>query len=220
MAMAALIEQRQHEPAWTNADWPCHANVNEPAWPAQRPARLTGHWLADKVVYLDNRVMADRTGFYVLVPLQLDPAPACGPATVLVQRGWLPRHPSQRELLPAFTLPSGLALVYGRLVGETSQAYQLGQEAPIDSHTSGPLLRQNIGKAEWAAWLGHMPAAGALLELNQGEPAGSQDMLRAWPAPDFGVGKHQAYAAQWFAMALIITGLYVWHQLLRPSRSH
>jgi surfeit locus 1 family protein len=43
-------------------------------------------------------------------------------------------------------------------------------------------------------------------------------LLRDWPAPASDVGKHHAYAAQWFAMAALITGLYVWFQLVSPLR--
>ena len=41
-------------------------------------------------------------------------------------------------------------------------------------------------------------------------------LLRHWPAPAFDVHKHYGYAFQWFAMAALITGLYVWFQLVRP----
>ena len=49
-----------------------------------RPVILHGHWLAAATVYLDNRQMNGRPGFYVLTPLQLDDRPE----VVLVQRGW------------------------------------------------------------------------------------------------------------------------------------
>ena len=34
--------------------------------------QLRGHWLPDRVVYLDNRPQAGRAGFYVLMPLAFD----------------------------------------------------------------------------------------------------------------------------------------------------
>jgi surfeit locus 1 family protein len=36
------------------------------------------------------------------------------------------------------------------------------------------------------------------------------------PAVD--VHKHYGYAVQWFSLTALITGLYVWFQLLRPRR--
>ena len=36
-----------------------------------RPVRLTGQWLARHTVYLDNRQMGGKVGYYVIAPLQL-----------------------------------------------------------------------------------------------------------------------------------------------------
>ncbi|MGE5451261.1 MAG: SURF1 family protein [Acidobacteriota bacterium] len=222
-ALAQQAAQHQHEAPWHNRDWPCSTQV-PPTWPEQRPVSLTGHWLADKVVYLDNRAMDGQAGFFVVTPLQLDPPPACGRVAVLVQRGWLPRHAQDRLKLPPASTPPGLVEVNGHLAAEVHRSYELGQEVQPALGTPGPLLRQNMSRADWLAWLGASPGAGAVIQTDPtGQPASAaptvDHLKRAWPAPDTGVGKHHAYAAQWFAMALIITGLYVWFQLLRPSRT-
>jgi len=49
-----------------------------------------------------------------------------------------------------------------------------------------------------------------------GAAADADGLLRHWPAPAFDVHKHYGYAFQWFALAALITGLYVWFQLVRP----
>ena len=43
-------------------------------------------------------------------------------------------------------------------------------------------------------------------------------LARDWPAPATGVETHHGYAFQWFALSALITGLYVWFQLIRPRR--
>ena len=56
-----------------------------------------------------------------------------------------------------------------------------------------------------------------------GDSAQVGDLLqRQWPAPAADVSKNQGYALQWFALCALITGLYVWFQLLRPrfARPH
>ena len=55
-----------------------------PTWHHRR-VRLQGRWSSPHTVYLDNRQMNGRPGFFVVTPLVL----ADGRA-VLVQRGWLP----------------------------------------------------------------------------------------------------------------------------------
>lgn len=216
-AMAQQVDQRQHDLPLRNADWPCR-EVRLASQLQQRPVVLQGHWLTDKLVYLDNRQMDGQAGFFVLTPLRLDPAPACGPAVVLVQRGWVSRNQNDRQSLkPVMTEPDRVE-IHGNLLAEVSQIYALGQEPALHQGVASPLLRQNMSHTDWAAWLGQSLAPFAVRQSDSPQVP-SKDLKRAWPAPDVGVGKHHAYAAQWFVMALIITGLYVWFQLIRPRRA-
>jgi surfeit locus 1 family protein len=64
-----------------------------------RRVSLRGRWLEQHTVYLDNRQMDGKPGFYLLTPLQLDGMPG---SVVLVQRGWLQRNFIDRsQRLPA-----------------------------------------------------------------------------------------------------------------------
>lgn len=230
---AALANQVAHQanlPTWTVADWPCAAPAAS-TLPLQRPVRLRGQWLHERTVLLDNRSMDGRSGLVVVTPLRLGERAACPGATVLVQRGWLPRDPAaprDAAHLPAVPRPLGLVEVHGRLVAEPSRVYSIAQEPPPEG--AGPVLRQNVDPGFWAAWLGQSPLAGTVLQL-QAEaelaradatapeaPAGD-GLWRQWPAVDHGQGKHLGYAVQWFALAALITVLYVWHQLIRPRRT-
>ena len=60
-----------------------------------------GVWLDALTVYLDNRQMGGRPGFYVVTPLKL----ADGRA-VLVQRGWAPRDLRDRTRVPSPPTPA------------------------------------------------------------------------------------------------------------------
>lgn len=64
-----------------------------------RTVHLRGRWLAEHTVYLDNRQMNGRPGFFVLTPLQLEGAAH----SVLVQRGWIARN-FQDRTAPSSTL--------------------------------------------------------------------------------------------------------------------
>ncbi len=51
------------------------------------------------------------------------------------------------------------------------------------------------------------------------DPNGAADgLMRQWPEPDFGKQKHYGYAAQWFALSLLVLGLYLWFQVVQPRR--
>lgn len=164
---------------------------------------LRGNWVAERTVWLDNRPMDGRAGFYVVTPLRL----AGRADAILVQRGWAPRSQADLRQLPPLATPAGEVEVTGRLAASPSRLYELGEGA-------GGAIRQNLDPAAFAVESGL-----ALLPLTvvQAEPGGADDgLLRHWPAPDLGLHKHYGYAFQWFALCALIVGLYVWFQLLRP----
>jgi len=217
-------------PPWTATDWPCGVTTDRDL-PLQRPVRLRGQWWHERTVLLDNRSMDGRSGLIVVTPLRVSGLPrGCQGSVVLVQRGWIPRDPGaprDQAHLPWVPRPAGEVEVRGRLIAEPARVYAIGQEAPPQGNA--PLLRQNVDGAFWQQWLGQSPLVGAVLQL-QAEDTPASDVTapdapaadglwRQWPQADDGRGKHLGYAAQWFAMAALIVGLYVWHQLIRPRRA-
>lgn len=170
-----------------------------------RRITLRGEWLPEHTVYLENRQMHGRPGFFVLTPLKLPAGDA-----VLVQRGWLPRDMTDRTRIPPYRTPAGGVELVGRIVAWPSRLTALGDEA------SGP-IRQNLDFADEAARVQRAVRPLAIAEL---DPSGSADdgLLRDWPMPAVDVHKHYGYAAQWFAFCALSAGLYVWFQLIRPRR--
>jgi surfeit locus 1 family protein len=166
-----------------------------------RPIRLRGRWLADHTVFLDNRQMNGRPGFFVVTPLQLAPGDA-----VLVQRGWVPRDLEQRTRLPAIPTPAGEVEVQGRIAPPPSRLFSFAPDAP-------GTIRQNLDLDAFALEVGTRLRPLSVQQLQADAPDGLQ---RDWPQPTVDVAKHHGYAFQWFAMATLIAGLYVWFQLLRP----
>lgn len=169
----------------------------------QRAARLRGQWVDGATLYLDNRQMNGRPGFYVLTPLRLSDGSA-----VVVQRGWLPRDPQDRTRVVAPPLPAGEVEVTGRLAPPPSRLLE------FDAAASGP-IRQNVDLSGWQREL-RLPLRP--LSLLQTEPRRGDGLGRDWPEPASGVHKHYGYAFQWFALATLIVVLYVWFQVLRPRR--
>lgn len=169
-----------------------------------RRIRLQGEWLAGHTVFLDNRQQAGRAGFIAVTPLRL----ADGTA-VLVQRGWAPRHFTDRQAVPALDTPPGTVQLEARIAPPPSKLFELG------GAESGP-IRQNLDVSAFALETGLRLRP---LSLQQLEPAGSpapDGLWRQWPLPTVDVGKHHGYAFQWFALSALITGLFVWFQVLRP----
>jgi len=176
--------------------------------PAQafRRVRLAGTWVAERTVYLDNRQMDGKVGFFVVTPLRLDG----GRESALVQRGWVARNFDQRALLPPVVTPSGRVEVEGRIAATPSRLLEL------DAAASGP-IRQNIDVASFARETGLELLPLAVIE--SATSISSHDGLeRHWPPPAADVQKHYGYAFQWFAIATAIAVLYVWFRIVRPRQ--
>jgi len=167
-----------------------------------RQVMLTGRWLSDATVYLDNRPMDGHAGFFVVTPLQLE-----GRAElILVQRGWLPRDMQDRSRLPPLETPAGTVSVQGLLLAAPSRLFEFSPAA------SGP-IRQNLDPGAYAREI-RQP----LLPLTVQQTGPADALKRDWAAPDLGLQKHYGYAFQWFALCALILGLYVWYQFFkRPA---
>ncbi len=168
-----------------------------------REAVLQGSWQSAHTVYLDNRPMDGKSGFWVITPLLL----AGSTQAVLVQRGWVPRDFNDRTRLPEVLTPAGVVTVSGRMAPPPSKLYE------FDGAAQGR-IRQNLDLAAFSAEIGVPLLPVSLLQTG----AASEGLLRNWAAPNTGVDKHYGYAFQWFALCALLTGLYAWFQLLPRRR--
>lgn len=175
-----------------------------------RRIELRGHWLPQHTVFLENRQMQGRPGFFVLTPLQLPDGSA-----VVVQRGWLPRDPIDRTRVVAPALPEGEVAVSGRIAPPPARLYD------FEGGAAGA-IRQNLDLQGFAAETGLRLRPLSVLELAPAPAApaaaGGDGLARDWPAPAADVHKHYGYAFQWFSLSALTVILYVWFQVIRPRR--
>jgi surfeit locus 1 family protein len=168
-----------------------------------RAVRLRGRWAAQATVYLDNRQMNGRPGFYVITPLVLDDGSA-----VAVQRGWLPRDAQERTRIARHETSLDEIEVQGRVAPPPARLYDF-------DGTEAGTIRQNLDLVPWGQQ--HRLLLRPLSVVQEGTlpPDG---LLRQWPQPAAGVERHHGYAFQWFALSALVITLYVWFQLIRPRR--
>lgn len=166
---------------------------------------LEGRWLDAHSVYLENRQMNARPGFFVVTPLQL-----AADDVVLVQRGWLPRAAQDRTLLAAVATPAGTVRIEGRIAPGIARLYE------FDAAASG-VIRQNLDLAAYARETG-LPLRPLVVVQLDSVAVAADGLQRQWTPALLDVSKHHGYALQWFALSALITGLYVWFQLIRPRR--
>lgn len=203
-ALQSQLDLRRHLTPLASAD--LARSLGQAASQHDRPAILRGRWLTQHSVFLDNRQMGGRQGFVLVTPLELAPGEA-----VLVQRGWTPRDLRDRLAVPAVPTPEGDASVGGRLGPPPGRLFSLG-----GADTGA--VRQNLELDSFSRETGLrlLPLSLRQEDAVAGAPAASDCLKRDWPAPAVDVQKHYGYAFQWFSLCGLLTGLYVWFQLLQP----
>lgn len=237
-ALQARIEAQQ---AYPPLDYTAFEAVEHVDAEMHRRVRLRGLWVPTQTVYLDNRQMHGRPGFFVLTPFALEGVEQ----TLMVQRGWVPRNFVDRAQLPPVQTPAGLVELEARIAPPPAQLFRLGQEegaaspstpsaqppaadgqatpavpAPPAVPAAAPpadatRIRQNLDLAAFRTETG-LPLR-TDVSLQQFGPA-SEGLDRDWPAPALGIEKHYGYAFQWFGLAALVTLLYVWFQFIAPRR--
>ncbi len=196
---AELIAERGTLPALP-ADALAHdAEAGAAQW--QRRIALHGRWDGAHTVFLMNRTMNDRSGFFVLTPLRLSDGSA-----VVVQRGWIEGDVDPSKA-PTVATPGGDVNVDARVAPWPAHRIELGQMA------AGP-LRQNLELAPFAAESGLALRPVTAIEQANGDNA-KDGLGRDWPAPDGNAATNYGYAVQWFAIGLAILVLYVYVQFFR-----
>ena len=169
-----------------------------------RPVHLRGRWLPERNVFLENRQMGGRVGFYLVTPLR----PEGRDDAVLVQRGWVPRDLRERTLLPTIATPAGIVDVDGHIAPPPARLYE------FTPSVSG-VIRQNLDLGEFTRETG-LPLAPLSVQQADSASTAGDGLLRQWPRPAVDVQKHYGYAFQWFALGALMAGLYVWFQLVHP----
>ena len=205
LANEALVAERGVMPALPAAALARDAATAQTQW--QRHVALTGEWDPAHTVYLMNRTMDERSGFYVMTPLRLPDGGA-----VVVQRGWIARDDADPMKAPPVPMPAGTVKVYGHVAPWPSHWIDIG-------HGPGGPVRQNLELAGFTAESGLALRPETVAEDATPDNAGD-GLRRDWPSPVGGVSvtTNYGYAVQWFAMSVAFMGLWVWLQFIRPRR--
>lgn len=194
---------------------PSRAQWNAPATLVGRHVTVTGRWLPDRTVYLDNRPMQGRQGLFVLMALRVE---GPSPLTIVVNRGWIPRDASERTRIAPYRTATGEVTVTGIVLADEPRLLDIGS-AP-DRALSG--LWQNFEFDDFRRLSGEPVVA--LVVRQDRESAPADDLDRDWPdrgvALQAQIDRHHGYAFQWFALAATLAALLLYHflRMIRPAR--
>ncbi len=198
-SLQAAISAQSQRAALDNAALLRIANLVESV---HRTVALRGAWVASKTVFLDNRQMNAKPGFYVVTPMVLENTQH----TILIQRGWIGRNFEDRERLPVVPTAGGIVEIQGRIAPPPPKLFELGE-------AGGGLIRQNLDIAQFKAETGLPLLPISILQSDAAKGLASDGLLREWPVAVATAGKNYGYAFQWFGLSLLITLLYGWFQI-------
>ena len=167
-----------------------------------RPVVADGVYRGQAQILIDNKVHHGRAGYHVVAPLELPDGRA-----VLVNRGWVAQGAS-RAALPDVPAPGGSVKVEGRVAVPPAGYLELEAEA-------AGTVWQNLDPPRFASATG-IAVLPVVIEQTAA-PTPDDGLVRAWPAPDFGVDKHRIYMVQWYAFATLAIVLWLILNVHRPS---
>ena len=170
-----------------------------------RSLQMTGSFIAQWPIYLDNRPYQGKAGFYLLMPFKLKDSEQ----TLLVMRGWLPRDAQNRLQLPITPTPQGVLQLEGKVRESVGQVMQLGSEPALQSG----VIRQNLKVTELSK------ASGLKIEnfIIEQTSETADGLIRDWPEASLGIEKHRGYAFQWYGLAVTALLFFIATGIKRAS---
>lgn len=172
-----------------------------------QPVRLSGEFINDKALLLDNKIYKGRVGYEIIMPFRVTPvaglegrhgealADGTTAALVMVNRGWVAGDYSRRSL-PSIPAVSGKVSLLGEIYVPQGEMMVLGE----DRASGWPRVVQTVDIEALS------PEYGTRLfpytvRLRAASPAVLQPN---WVVVNVQPEKHTAYAVQWFVMAVTL----------------
>ena len=157
---------------------------------------VRGHFL-NATLLLDNQHYHHQFGYDVISPLVLEDG-----QVVLIDRGWI-LGDLNREILPSVSIPIGAVDIVGSAYYPAEINWFLGGVVDrtyphlvviefIDAHIIGQFLHKSVYPF-----------------IIRMRPEAYDGFVRDWPVVAFSPDRHLAYAAQWFAMALLVAIMFI-----------
>ena len=167
-----------------------------------RKVELRGQFDLAHQIYIDNRILNNVAGYYVVVPFH----DQLSGANLLVNRGWLSAG-SDRSYLPPVSSPQGEVHIEGIVVNPVSRYLELSKQA-----VQGQVW-ENLDYTRYAASLPYAIQPIMVMQLNDT----GDKLIREWDRPDAGAAMHMGYAVQWFGLAAATLIIYVVLNVKRRS---
>jgi cytochrome oxidase assembly protein ShyY1 len=166
-------------------------------WVSYVSVLLSGNFDNERSFLVDNQQYRGRFGYEIITPFfDLN-----SNQVVLVSRGWVQGSLDRAEL-PALEKVTGFQTVEAEIYVPLGKPFLLAEQVMADNW---PKVIQAAEVEKMAVSLGQQlfPYIVRLKENNSGV------YQRHWQVVNVPVHKHTGYAVQWFVMAIVLLGLYI-----------
>jgi surfeit locus 1 family protein len=178
--------------------------IAAPLPPRYAHVRVSGTYLPDRQILLDNMTHDERAGYRVLTPLL-----RADGTVVLVDRGWIAPGRTRADL-PDVRVDASARTVSGRL--DFLPRPGIEPVAPPDG-TGWPRVLSFPTMAQAERVLGRRAYPDIVLL----DPALPDGYVRAWQPPGFPPERHLGYAVQWYGLALTLVLLWFFVNLRKRT---
>lgn len=164
---------------------------------------ITGHFLNDYTLLLDNQMYKGQAGYRVMTLFQVADSSKRDLPLILVDRGWIPIT-SNRNKLPDITHIREQVTLKG-IINEPPKALKLNSITEPNG-SPFPKIVQHIDFDKITEQLQH-PVSAFVFQLHTEQPPYSYQILPI----SFGVSpnRHLGYAIQWYIMACVVLLYYL-----------
>ena len=159
-----------------------------------RRVSLTGEYIHNATVLLDNNVRDGIVGYEVVTPFLMNSG-----HVILVNRGWT-KKPARRGVAPNIAEPKGNLLV--GIVGKLNK-----RRLKLSSKLTEGNVWQNLPPSRYKEKFNLDVEKFMILQVEyQGD-----NLLREWGPPRVKIDTHLAYAGQWLLFSVLIVFLYIYY---------
>lgn len=160
-----------------------------------RQLQVTGHFVNERQIYLDNQIVKGQVGYRVITPFQI-----IGQSDILlVDRGWIPLGIS-RDQIPTVKPLLGQQTLTGTINLPTNGLKLVNIFKKTTYQHTWPYRAQYIDFTQLASRLSQNLYP-FIVQLNPQDPMGFNIQPITFNPPP---SRHMGYAIQWFAMALVL----------------
>ncbi|MBS0424923.1 MAG: SURF1 family protein [Proteobacteria bacterium] len=159
-----------------------------------REVEVSGEYLPEYTIYLDNKIYKGRAGYHVITPLKISNTEL----HVVINRGWIATG-SDRSALPPVADVKGELKVTGIAASPEVKTLDLSDKA-----VEGQVWDNfNLQRYQEVTGLVMQP----LMILQKSEE--KDGLIRDWSKHDSGASKNIGYAVQWFSLAITAIIIFI-----------